>query len=157
MTWIEETEMDIFTAIVYSDQDKLLECHCSPRNGLPSDVVFFDVVIKNIEMIEFILVELGYDYYTVYLKKFKEEERMKIRDFLQLVRADQWLYPYRLTDNVSNLEYLYIFNYDLTDDGHMLNYAISSGHLDAAQLLIKRFVGTNREVINTMIDLLQER
>jgi len=49
-----------------------------------------------------------------------------------------------------------MFNYDLTDDGHMLNYAISSGHLDAAQFLIKRFVGTNREVINTMIELLLE-
>jgi len=73
---------------------------------------------------------------------------MKIRDFFQLVRADQWLSAYRLailTDNVSNLEYLCMFNIDLTDDGSMLDYAISSGHLDAAQFLIKRFVGTNRE------------
>jgi len=38
----------------------------------------------------------------------------------------------------------------------MLDLAISSGHLDAAQFLIKRFVGTNREAINTMIKLLQE-
>jgi len=68
----------------------------------PSDVfsvVFFAVVMKNIEMIEFLLVELNYewyDYYAVYLKNFTEEERMKIRDFLQLVRADQWLCAYRL-------------------------------------------------------------
>jgi len=162
MTWIEENEMDIFTAVVYSDQDKLLEYHHSPGNGLPSDVAFFAVVMKNIEMIEFLLVDLKYewyDYYAVYLKNFTEEERMKIRDFFQLVRADQWLSAYRLpilTDNASKLEYLCMFNDDLTDDGHMLKYAISSGHLEAAQFLIKRFVGTNREVINTMIELLQE-
>jgi len=89
-------------------------------------------------MIEFLLVELKYkwyDYYAVYLKSFTEEERMKIRDFLQLLRADQWLRAYRLavlTENVSNLEYICMFNYDLTDDRHMLDYAISSGHLDAA-------------------------
>jgi len=43
MTWIEETEMNIniFNAVVHSDQDKLLEYHRSP--GLPSDVVFFAV------------------------------------------------------------------------------------------------------------------
>jgi len=52
MTWIEENEMDIFTAIVYSDQDKLLEYHRSHSgNGLPSDIIFFAVVMKNIEMI----------------------------------------------------------------------------------------------------------
>jgi len=39
MTWIEETEMDIFTAVVYSDHNKLLDYHRSPGNGLPS-VVF---------------------------------------------------------------------------------------------------------------------
>jgi len=49
-----------------------------------------------------------------------------------------------------------MFNYDLTDDGHILDYAISSGHLDATRFLKKRFVGTDREVINTMIELLQE-
>jgi len=47
MTWIEETEMDIFTAVVYSNHDKLLEYHCSPGNGLPSDVVFFAVVMND--------------------------------------------------------------------------------------------------------------
>jgi len=46
MAWKEENKMDIFTAVVYSDQDKLLEYHCSPGNGLPSDVVFFAVVMK---------------------------------------------------------------------------------------------------------------
>jgi len=74
-----------------------------------------------------------------------------------LVRADQWLHAYILavlTDNVSNLEYLCMFNNDLTDGGYMLDYSISSGHLDAALFLIERFVGTNREVINTMIELL---
>jgi len=79
MTWIEETEMDIFTAVAHSDQDKLLEYHHHhPGNGLPSDVVFFAEVMKNIEMIEFLLVELGYewyDYYAVCLKNFTEEER----------------------------------------------------------------------------------
>jgi len=49
MTWIEENEMDIFTTLVHSDQDKLLEHHCSPGNGLASDVVFFAVVLKNID------------------------------------------------------------------------------------------------------------
>jgi len=84
------------------------------------------------------LVELKYkwyDYYAVYLKNFTEEERMKIRDFLQMKRADQWLYAYRLavlTGNVSNLEYLCMVNSDLKDGGYMLDYAISSGHLDAA-------------------------
>jgi len=47
-------------------------------------------------------------------------------------------------NNVSDLGYLCMFNYDLTADGHMLNYAISSGHLDTARFLIKRLVGTNR-------------
>jgi len=61
MAWIEENEMDIFTAVVYSDQDKLLEYHCSPGNGLPSDIVFFALVMKNIEMIEFLLVDLKYE------------------------------------------------------------------------------------------------
>jgi len=46
MAWKEENKMDIFTAVVYSDQDKLLEYHRSPGNGLPSDVVFFAVVMK---------------------------------------------------------------------------------------------------------------
>jgi len=77
--------IDIFNAMVHSDQDKLLEYHCSPGNGLPSDVVFFAVVMKNIEMIEFLL---KYDWDEFYLNNFKEEERMKIRDFLQLKRAD---------------------------------------------------------------------
>jgi len=44
-----------------------------------------------------------------------------------------------------------MFNYNLTDDGRMLNYAISSGHFKGAQFLIRRLVGTNREIINTMI------
>jgi len=157
MTWIEETKMDIFTAIVYLDHNKLLDFHSSPGNGLPLDVVFFALVMKNIEMIKFLLVDLKYewyDYYAVYLKNFMEEERMKIRDFLQLVRADQWLCAYRLailTDNINKLEYLCMFNYNLTDDRNMLNYAISSKHFNAAWFLIKRFVGTNREIINTMI------
>jgi len=121
------------------------------------ELQFFAVVMKNIEMTEFLLVDLKYEwdeYYAVYLKNLTEEERIKIRDFLQLVRADHWLCAYRLAvskDNVSNLEYLYMFNYDLTDRGYMLDHAIASGHLDAAQFLIKRFVGTNREVINTMM------
>jgi len=59
MTWIEETKMHIFTAIVYSDHDKLLDFHSSPGNGLPSDVVFFALVVKNIDMIEFLLVDLN--------------------------------------------------------------------------------------------------
>jgi len=45
MTWIEENEMDILTAVVYSDQDKY---HHSPGNGLPSDVVFFAVAMNDI-------------------------------------------------------------------------------------------------------------
>jgi len=80
MTWIVETEMDIFTAIVYLDYDKLIDCHSFPGNGLPSDVVFFALVVKNIEMIEFLLVDLKYEwynYYAVYLKNYTEEERMK--------------------------------------------------------------------------------
>jgi len=104
ITWIEEKEMDIFTAVVHSGEQNI-------KKNM--------VVMKNIEMIEFLLVDLKYewcDYYAVYLKNFMEEERMKTRDFLQLVRADQWLYAYRLavlTDNVSDLEYLCMFNYDL--------------------------------------------
>jgi len=47
MTWLEENEMDIFTAVVYSGHDKLLDYHHSPGNGLPSDVVFFALVMKN--------------------------------------------------------------------------------------------------------------
>jgi len=89
--------MDIFTAVVYSDHNKLLDYHCSPGNGLPSDVVFFAVVMKNIEMIEFLLVDLKYewyDYYAVYLKNYTEEEIMKIRDFLQVVKGEQWLNAY---------------------------------------------------------------
>jgi hypothetical protein len=162
MTWIEENEMDIFSAVVYSDHNRLLEYHNSPGNGLPSDVVFFALVTKNIEMIEFLLLDLKYDwydYYAIYLKNFTEEEKIKIRDFLQLKRADQWLYEYRyavLTDNVSELEYLSMFNYDLTDGGHILDSAISSGHYDSARFLLKRFVGTNRGVINTVIEMLQE-
>jgi hypothetical protein len=58
MTWIEETEMDIFTAIVYSDHNKLLDFHRTPGNGLPLDVVFFALVVKNIDMIEFLLIDL---------------------------------------------------------------------------------------------------
>jgi len=46
MTWLEETKMDIFTAVVYSDHNKLLDYH-SPGNGLPSHVVFFALVMKN--------------------------------------------------------------------------------------------------------------
>jgi len=124
MTWIEENKMDIFTAAVYSDQDKLLE-FLSPGNGLHSDIIFFAVVMKKIE---FLLVDLKnewYDYYAVYLKNFTEEERMKIRDFFQLVRADQWLSANRLaisTDNLSNSENLCMSDYDLTDDGRMLDY-----------------------------------
>jgi len=116
MTWLEETKMDTFTAIVYSDHDKLLDYHHSPGNGLPSDVVFFALVMKNIEMIEFLLVDLKYewhDYYANYLKNYTEEERMKIRDILWVVRDDQWLNAYRLavsTDNINELEYLCMFN-----------------------------------------------
>jgi len=94
MAWIEETKMDIFTAIVYLDHNKLLEFHSSPGNGLPLDVVLFALVVKNIEMIEFLLVDLKYewyDYYANYLKNYMEEERMKIRDILWVVRDDQWL------------------------------------------------------------------
>jgi len=60
MTWIQETEMDIFTAIVYLDYDKLIDCHNFPGNGIPLDVVFFALVVvaKNIEMKEFLLVDL---------------------------------------------------------------------------------------------------
>jgi len=129
---------------------------------LPSDVVFFALVVKNIEMIEFLLVDLKYEwynYYAVYLKNYTEEERMKIRDFLQVVRGDQWLNAYRLavsTDNINDLEYFCMFNYNLMDDGCMLEYAISSGHFNTALFLIRRFVGTNREIINTIIGLLQE-
>jgi len=146
MTWIEENEMDIFTAVVYSDQDKLLEYNCSPGNGLPLDIVFFALVMKNIEMIEFLLVDLKYewyDYYAVYLKNFMEEERMKIRDFFQLVRADQWLSAYRLamlTDNVSNLEYLCMFDYDLTDV-RLCYFFWTFRH---STVLNKEVVGTNR-------------
>jgi len=163
MTWIEETEMDIFTAIVYLDHDKLLDFHSSPGNGLPLGVVFFALVVKNIdmiEMIEFLLVDLKYEwynYYADYLKNYTEE-RMKIRDILWVVRDDQWLNAYRLaisTDNINELEYLCMFNYNLTDDGHMLEYAISSGHSNATQVL-RRFMGTNREIINTIIGFLQE-
>jgi len=42
------------------------------------------------------------------------------------------------------------------DDGCMLEYAISSGHFNAAQFFIRMFVGTNREIINMIIGLLQE-
>jgi len=44
--------MDIFIAIVYLDHNKLLDYHRSPGNGLPSGVVFFALVMKNIEMID---------------------------------------------------------------------------------------------------------
>jgi len=113
-------------------------------------------------MIEVLLVDLRYEwynYYAVYLKNYTEEERMKIRDFLQVVRGDQWLNAYRLavsTDNINDLEYFCMFNYNLMDDGCMLEYAISSGHFNTALFLIRRFVGTNREIINTIIGLLQE-
>jgi len=62
---------------------------------------------------------------------------MKIKDILRVVRDDQWLNAYRLaisTGNISKLEYLCMFNYDLTD-GRMLEYAISSGHFNAARFL----------------------
>jgi len=85
-------------------------------------------------MIEFLLVDLKYewyDYYANYLKNYMEEERMKIRDLLQVVRGDKCLNAYRLaisTDNQNELEYLCMFNYNLMDDRCMLEYAISSGH-----------------------------
>jgi len=68
--------MDIFTAIVYSDYDKLIDCHSFPGNGLPLDVVFFALVVKNIDIIEFLLVDLKYEWYNccaVYLKNYTEE------------------------------------------------------------------------------------
>jgi len=147
---------------VYSGHNKLLDFHSSPGNSLPWDVVFFALVMKNIDMIEFLLVDLKYecyDYYANYIKNYTEEERMKIRDILWVVRDDQWLNAYRLavsTDNINKLEYLCMFNYNLTDDGCMLEYAISSGHFNAAQFLVRRFMGTNREIINTIIGFLQE-
>jgi len=66
---------------------------------------------------------------------------------------------YRLaisTGNINELEYLCMFDYNLMDDGSMLEYAISSGHFNTAQFLIRRFVGTNREIINMIIGILQE-
>jgi len=87
--------------------------------------------MKNIDMIEFLLVDLKYEwynYYANYLKNYTEEERMKIRDVLQVVRDDQWLNGYRLaisTNNKNELEYLCMFNYNLMDDGNLLEYAIS--------------------------------
>jgi len=83
------------------------------------------------------LVDLKYEwynYYANYLNNYTEEERMKIGDFLQVVRGDQWLNAYRLavsTDNINELECLWMFNYNLMDDGRMLEYAISSGHFNA--------------------------
>jgi len=100
-----------------------------------------------------------YDYYENQIQNFTEEEKMKIRDFLRLKREDQWLQEYRLavsTDNISELEYLCMFNYDLTNDGQMIHYAVSSGHLASARFLLKRFMGTNRETIDRVIALLQE-
>jgi len=128
-----------------SDHDKLLDYHHSPGNGLPLNVVFFALVMKNIEMIDFLLVDFKYewhDYYADYLKNYTEEERTKTRDILQVVRDDQWLNAYRLaisTDNINELEYLCMFNYDLMEDGHMLEYTISSGRFNASQFLIRRF------------------
>jgi len=130
-------------------------------------VGFFALVMKNIEMIEFLLVDLKYDlydYYAVNLKNYTEEER---RDFLQAVdlknyteeeRGD-FLHAYRLaisTNNINELEHLCMFNYNLMDDGCMLEYAISSGHFNAGQFLVRRFMGTNREIINMIIGFLQE-
>jgi len=162
MTWIRSDEIEIYDAVKSSDYNKLMEYHISPGNGLPNDVIYFAVIVKNLEMIEFLLLDLKYewyDYYADYLKNFTEEERMKIRDLLRLKREDQWLQEYRLavsTDNISELEYLCMFNHDLTDDGQMIHYAVSSGHLDSARFLLKRFVGTNRETIDRVIALLQE-
>jgi len=113
-------------------------------------------------MIEFLLIDLKYiwyDYYANYLKNYTEEEIMKIRDILRVVRDDQWLNAKRLaisTDNIDKLEYLCMFNYNLMDDGRMLEYAISSGDFNTAQFFIRRFMGTNREIINTIIGFLQE-
>jgi len=76
-----------------------------------------------------------------------------------VVRGDQWLNAYRLavsTDNINELEYFCMFNYNLMDDGRMLEYAISSGHFKAAQFLVRRFMGMIREIINTIIGFLQE-
>jgi len=101
MTWLEETEMDIFTALVYSDHNKLLDYHHSPGNGLPLDVVFFALVMVDLKY-------EWYNYYANYPKNYMDEERMKIRDILRVVRDDQWLNAYRLavsTDNINKLEY----------------------------------------------------
>jgi len=71
------------------------------------DLVFFALVMKNIDMIEFLLVDLKYEwyyYYANYLENYMEEERMKIRDILRVVKDDQWLNAYRLavsTDNIN--------------------------------------------------------
>jgi len=77
MTWIEEAEIDVITAIVYSDHNKLIEFHSSPGNGLPSDVVFFALVVKNIDMVEFLLADLKYEWSQLLCQLSQELHRRR--------------------------------------------------------------------------------